>query len=111
MTGLLVGYGSIGRRHLTNLHAAGVSDWAMVHTGQGTLPVEPPCPIRIYADLSEALGEVSPAFAVISNPTSLHVSTALECVQAGCDLLLEKPVSHTLAGLDELSETAAAQEV
>ena len=109
MTGLLVGYGSIGRRHLANLHAAGVSDWAVVHTGQGTLPVEPPCPIRIYSDLLEALGQESPAFAVIANPTSLHVPTALACVEAGCDLLLEKPVSHTPAGLDDLAATAAAR--
>jgi predicted dehydrogenase len=110
MRGLLVGYGSIGRRHLANLHAAGVSDWVVVHTGQGTLPVEPPCPIRIRSDLSEALGE-SPAFAVIANPTSMHVATALACVEAGCDLLLEKPVSHTLVGLDELAATAAARDV
>ena len=32
-SGLLVGFGSIGRRHLTNLHALGVDDWAVVHTG------------------------------------------------------------------------------
>src|SRR6202034_1306067 len=108
MTGLLVGYGSIGRRHLANLHAAGVSDWAVVHTWQGTLPVERPCPIRIYSDLRDALDKESPAFAVIANPTSLHVPTALACVEAGCDLLLEKPVSHTLAGLDELVAMAAA---
>lgn len=109
MTGLLVGYGSIGRRHLANLHAAGVSDWAVVHTGQGTLPVEPPCPVRIHPSLLEALDEEAPTFAVIANPTSLHAQTALACVEAGCDLLLEKPVSHTLAGLDALEAAATSR--
>jgi predicted dehydrogenase len=32
-------------------------------------------------------------------------------VEAGCDLLLEKPVSHSVGGLDELAATAAALEV
>ena len=73
MTGLLVGYGSIGRRHLTNLHSLGVTDWAVVHTGQGTLPLELPCPARIYSDLPKALETEAPSFAVIANPTSLHI--------------------------------------
>jgi predicted dehydrogenase len=103
LTGLLVGYGSIGRRHLANLHGLGVSDWAVVHSGAGTLPFDPPCPVRTYANLSEALQAEAPAFAVIANPTALHLPSALACVERGCDLLLEKPVSHTIDGLDTLS--------
>ena len=100
--GLLVGYGSIGRRHLANLHGLGIGDWAVVHTGAGTLPFEPPCPVRSYSDLSDALEAEEPVFAVIANPTALHLPSALACVERGCDLLLEKPVSHTIDGLDTL---------
>lgn len=107
MKGLLVGYGSIGQRHLANLHALGLRDWAVVHTGAGTLPFEPPCPVRSYADLHDALRYEDPAFAVISNPTNLHLPTALACVEHGCDVLLEKPVSRTLDGLDRLSSAVA----
>src|SRR5947209_4693824 len=81
LSGLLIGYGSIGRRHLANLHAAGVTNWAIVHTGSGTVPLEPPCPARTYPTLEDALESESPTFAVIANPTSMHVSTALACVQ------------------------------
>ena len=108
MTGLLVGYGSIGRRHLTNLHSLGVTDWAVVHTGQGTLPLEPPCPARIYSDLPEALEAEAPSFAVIANPTSLHIDAALACANAGCGLLMEKPISHSLEGVDELEAATTA---
>ena len=108
MRGLLVGYGSIGRRHLTNLHSLGVTDWAVVHTGQGTLPLELPCPARIYSDLPEALEKEVPSFAVIANPTSLHVHAALACTNAGCGLLIEKPISHSLEGVDELAALATA---
>jgi predicted dehydrogenase len=108
MKGLLVGFGSIGRRHLTNLHQLGVSDWSVVHTGRGTLPLEPPCPVRTYSDLSEALAEDRPTFAVIANPTSLHVPTAVACARAGCHVLLEKPISHNSDGVDELASVRAA---
>jgi predicted dehydrogenase len=108
MKGLLVGYGSIGRRHLANFHGLGVDEWAVVHTGMGTLPLEPPCPVTTYADLVSALRHEEPTFAVIANPTNLHVPTMLACIEAGCHVLVEKPVSHTLDGLDAL-EGAARQ--
>ncbi len=107
MRGLLVGYGSIGRRHLANLHQLGVTDWAVVHTGKGTLHVEPPCPIRTYAHLSEALREERPTFAVIANPTSLHIPTAVACASAGCHLLVEKPISHASTDTDALRRATA----
>ena len=110
MKGLLVGYGSIGRRHLANLHALGVEEWAVVHTGMGTLPFEPPCPVTTYPDVLEALGHEEPTFAVIANPTNLHVPAALACLQAGCHLLIEKPVSGSLDGLDALTSLAATSE-
>jgi predicted dehydrogenase len=108
MTGLLIGYGSIGRRHLTNLHSLGVTDWAVVHTGQGTLPLELPCRTRIYSDITKALEKELPSFAVIANPTSLHTQAALACTNAGCSLLIEKPISHSLNGMDELVAATTA---
>jgi predicted dehydrogenase len=105
--GLLVGFGSIGRRHLTNLHGLGVEDWAVVHTGTGTLAFEPPGPVRVHPSLEAALARERPDFAVVANPTALHLPTALACVEHGCDVLLEKPVSHSLAGIDALVDAAA----
>jgi predicted dehydrogenase len=77
----------------------------------GTLPLEPPCQISRYDELSDALQHEESAFAVIANPTSVHVETALACIEAGCHVLLEKPVSHTLDGLDDLDSAAAAHAV
>lgn len=111
MRGLLVGFGSIGRRHLTNLHELGVDEWTIVHTGKGTLPLEPPCPADVYDDLDTALAETQPDFAVVANPTNLHAETASTCVQAGCPVLLEKPVSASLAETDRLREAVATSGV
>lgn len=109
MKGLLIGYGSIGRRHLTNLHQVGVTDWAVVHTGLGTLPLEPPCPVRVHTSVADALAAEKPDFAVIANPTNLHLETARACVAAGCDVLLEKPVSDRMEGLDDLAAAVNAR--
>ena len=109
-TGLLVGYGSIGRRHLANLHALGVEDWAIVHTGAGTVAFEPPGPARVYPTLDDALREEKLTFAVVANPTALHRSTAQTCLRHGCHVLLEKPVSHTIEGLDDLTTALGASD-
>jgi predicted dehydrogenase len=57
--------------------------------------------IRSFSSLDEALAQ-QPHAAFICNPTSLHVEVALRCAGAGCDLFLEKPVSHDNVGVDEL---------
>ena len=67
-----------------------------------------PVPRRIYSDLSKALENEAPSFAVIANPTGLHIDAALACTNAGCDLLIEKPISHSLEGVDELEAAATA---
>ena len=38
----------------------------------------------------------------ICNPSSLHIPIALEAAKAGCHLFIEKPLSHSLAGIAEL---------
>lgn len=50
-------------------------------------------------------GEVKnlkPDVAFITNPTFLHVETALKCALSGMHLFIEKPLSHNLDGLSSL---------
>jgi len=58
--------------------------------------------IRSFDRLEAALAE-RPDAALICNPTSLHVPVALEAARAGCHLLIEKPVSHSLEEIDQLA--------
>jgi predicted dehydrogenase len=64
--------------------------------------------LRSTFDLDEALAE-RPDFALITNPTSMHMPVALEAAKHGCHLFLEKPLSDSLLGVDELADTVAAQ--
>jgi predicted dehydrogenase len=39
---------------------------------------------------------------IVSNPTALHLDVAIPAAEAGCHLLLEKPISHNMDRVDEL---------
>jgi predicted dehydrogenase len=99
---LIAGCGSIGRRHLRNLRSLGHSDFVLYRSHQSTLPDAELDGIPAEADLQAALAH-QPAAVIVSNPTSLHLSVAIAAAQARCHLFLEKPISHNLEGLSELT--------
>jgi predicted dehydrogenase len=98
---LICGLGSIGRRHLHNLQALGGNEISLYRTGRSTLPEAELIGLPVERDLAAALAQ-RPQAVIISNPTSLHLEVAIPAAEAGCHLLLEKPVSHSLERLDEL---------
>lgn len=57
--------------------------------------------IKEFHTLNEALNE-KPDVAFITNPTSLHVPTAIKAAKAGCNLFIEKSLSDSEDGIDEL---------
>ena len=57
--------------------------------------------ISTYTSLEKGLN-FKPDFAIVANPTSLHVSTAKELLANDVPVFLEKPISHNLEGIDEL---------
>ncbi len=112
---LTVGLGGIGQRHLRNLRALLGDEVEIIAyrvrrlTSVVTpalqlddkLDVEKVYGLRVFGDLKSALAE-KPDIAFICNPSSLHVPVALACVEAGCDIFVEKPLSNDLTGLPEL---------
>lgn len=46
---------------------------------------------------------ISPDVAFITNPTSLHIKTAIRCADAGMHLFIEKPIGRDINGLDKLT--------
>ena len=120
MKALIVGLGGIGQRHTRNLRALLGEDLELIayrvrrlaHVVTPTLQtdnqknVEREYNINVFDDLSLALAE-KPEVAFICNPSSLHVPVAEACVEASCDIFLEKPVSNSLVGLGSLLKRIA----
>lgn len=101
---LFIGLGSIGSRHLRLLRQ--MTPCQILHYQSGGKKERPPeagAGVVLFDDLNEAAIKGKPDFAVISNPTALHAKTALTLAQTGIPFLLEKPVSHSLEHLTELS--------
>ena len=103
---LIAGLGSIGRRHFRNLIASGEKDIVLLRTRQATLPDDELAGYPVETNLEEALRRHQPDAVIVANPTSLHLDVAIPAAQAGCAILLEKPVSHSLERLDVLQNAA-----
>ncbi len=104
---LIAGLGSIGRRHFRNLVALGETNLVLLRTRKSTLPDDELAGYPVETDLAEALKRHQPEAVVVANPTSMHLEVAIPAAEAGCHILLEKPVSHSLEGLDLLQQAAA----
>ena len=100
---LIAGLGSIGRRHLRNLAALGETDIVLFRTGRSTLPDEELAPYVSEQSLEEALAH-KPDAVIVSNPTALHLDVAIPAAEAGCHLLIEKPISHSMDRVRDLQE-------
>ena len=99
---LICGVGSIGSRHLENIIELGYSDIILLRTGKSNIPsLDKYSKYQTFYNIEDALAQ-NPDICVISNPTSLHVKTAIIAANSGCHLFIEKPLSHSLEGLSEL---------
>ncbi len=106
---LICGLGSVGRRHLRNLRALGYEDVVLYRTGRSTLPDDDHLSdLPVAYDLAEAL-DANPEAVIVANPTALHMPVALQAVRAGCNVFLEKPISHTMEGVEDLRHEVERQ--
>jgi predicted dehydrogenase len=111
MKGLVIGGGSIGRRHLANLKALGVPQLAFAEKDGGRREaVADELSVRAFADVEAGLAW-RPDFVVIATPTHLHLEQGLRVVREGFHLFLEKPLCHSSAGMCEFSALVESKKV
>lgn len=102
----LVGAGVFGRNHLRVIHSspnatlAGVYDLDPARAAEAALPYG--CPVF---DSLEALSAASNA-AIVATPTVAHVEIGCRLMEAGLDVLVEKPIADSPAAGRRLVETA-----
>src|SRR5438046_2248109 len=99
---LVIGCGSIGERHTRNLR----------QTSIGEILVHDPDHARMTSFAQKydasAFGRLEDAYAAgpqvvfVCAPTSLHLPLARQALLHLSDVFVEKPVSHTLEGIDDL---------
>ncbi len=101
---LIAGFGSIGRRHFRNLKALGETDFVFYRSKLGNLADDEIAAYPVETEINAALGH-DPDVVIVSNPTALHLEVAIPAARQGCHLFLEKPISHSMEGVDRLQQT------
>jgi predicted dehydrogenase len=104
---LIVGLGSIGKRHLRlarNL-LPNADIRVLRHLACDSIPEHAN---GCFSKLAEAI-EFAPQLAVIASPASFHVNVALPLAWAGVHLLVEKPLSASLEGVSQLIDICNKQ--
>jgi predicted dehydrogenase len=100
------GHGRWHRRRIAELQEAGRVHLVGLADPQ---PIDPDPPIgdgvALFTDHRELLATTAPDVVVICTPPHTHLPLALDALDAGCDLLLEKPPVASLAA----HRTLAAQ--
>jgi predicted dehydrogenase len=103
----VVGVGYLGRHHariysgLEGVELSAVVDTDAEKAGE----MAEKYGSRAYADYRKMLGEVQ-AVSVVT-PTASHRDIAMDFLRAGSDVLIEKPITSTLAEADSLIEEAS----
>src|SRR5687767_13963886 len=102
---LVVGVGSIGERHLRCFAATGRArvSFCEVNADLRRTVAERYAVSDAFPDLDAALAS-RPEVVVVCTPAHLHVAMATAAVRAGAHVLIEKPLSTTFDGLDELHD-------
>lgn len=96
---IFFGLGSIGLRHAKILKENYRHELFAFRSGKDSLSN----PLGINEIFSwEEVEKLKPDIAFITNPTSLHIDTAIRCAKLGCKLFIEKPIGKDLEGLGKL---------
>ncbi|WP_198469860.1 Gfo/Idh/MocA family protein [Acetomicrobium sp. S15 = DSM 107314] len=107
---LVVGSGSIGRRHLRNLRKIGIQHLAACDADQERLaPMVTELNVKPFSDFDEALASIKPELVFICTPPIFHVPQALKAVRVNAHVFIEKPLSHTLDAVAELITEAESR--
>lgn len=102
-TVLIIGCGSIGERHLRCFHKTGRATVTGCDANPQLLAnIARDYGVPTAADWKLALEQNRFTAAVICTPAHLHVAIATELLNLGLHVLVEKPLSQSLAGLDGL---------
>lgn len=102
----VIGAGSIGERCIRNLWHLGYRNILVFR--QRNLPFRDigEAEVKVLIDWPELLAN-KPFAAFVCSPTHLHLTQTIELIRHGVHTLVEKPLSHSFEGMDELENLLA----
>ena len=104
----VIGYGSIGKRHIRNL--LNIKNVEIIICTKQNIKNPNIKKIKIVKSMLECIKE-KPDIGIIANETSKHVKAANELAKQGADIFIEKPLSNTTKDLKLLKKNIEKQNI
>ena len=107
----VVGAGAIGRVHMKVVQAyANINTYehlkcelsAVVDPSEAAKSLTQSLNIPYFSNLENLLSHAKPDGIILATPNAMHVTQALQCLEAGVAVLVEKPIAHTVADAQRL---------
>ncbi|MBR4813682.1 MAG: Gfo/Idh/MocA family oxidoreductase [Lachnospiraceae bacterium] len=104
----LIGCGRISPNHVmaaknNGLEIVAVCDIVRANAEDKLLKFDlDPNKVKIYEDYKELLAAEKPELVAIATESGKHAAIALDCIAAGCNVIIEKPIALSLADADAI---------
>ena len=103
----LIGCGRISPNHIeaakaNHLHIVGICDIVENCAIDKKLKFELDDSVKIYTDYIEMIETEKPDLVAIATESGKHASIALDCIDRGVNLIIEKPIALSLKDADEI---------
>ncbi len=107
----LIGCGRISPNHIAaakanNLEIAAICDIVPENMQDKAVKFELPESVKQYTDYHQMLEEEKPELVAIATESGKHAAIALDCIHAGCHVIIEKPIALSIADADAVINAA-----
>ena len=108
----VVGAGLVGVRHIDAMSRVdNVALCAVVDTSDAARRIAAVNQVPFYTSLEELFAKAPPDGVLLATPTTLHLEQGLQCIDAGCPVLIEKPIAVTADDAMTLVTAAAEKSI
>ena len=107
----LIGCGRISPNHVVaaknnHLDIVALCDVVPRNSRDKIIKFDLPKDTHQYTDYREMLKEEKPELVAIATESGKHAAIALDCIEAGCNVIIEKPIALSLEDADAIIERA-----
>jgi len=106
----VLGGGSIGTRHASNLRALGIAEIVVFEPNEEARRRIPAALAPSVVGTEAELWDRAPGAVLVCTPSAQHLEQALGAVSRGCDVFVEKPLASTVEGCAELIHEAGRRQ-
>ncbi len=113
---VLIGCGRISPNHIqaainNGLEIAAICDVSEDNMKDKKAKFELSDSVKMYTDHIEMLDKEKPVLAAIATESGKHAAIALDCIERGCNVIIEKPIALSLEDADRIIDAAVAKDV